>query len=280
MKILINTLLIATLVACKGADSATPTPTPVPPVSVTPTTPATPKLVWSDEFEKAGLPDPTKWAYDIGGNGWGNNELQYYTDKRMENARIENGKLVIEARKEDYQSRKYTSARLLTMGKTTWKYGRVEVMAKLPKGVGTWPAIWMLGENIGTAGWPKCGELDIMEHVGYDEGIVHGTAHTLDYNHTKGTQKEGKVTVKNVTSEFHLYAIEWTDKEINFFVDEQKYYIVQRSVLGGSEAQWPFDQPFFLILNLAVGGNWGGLKGVDDSIWPQRMEVDYVRIYQ
>lgn len=280
MNVLINTLLITTLVACKGPDSAIPAPTPAPPVSVTSPTPATPKLVWSDEFEKAGLPDPGKWAYDIGGNGWGNNELQYYTDRRPENARIENGKLVIEARKEDYQSRKYTSARLLTLGKTTWKYGRVEAMAKLPKGIGTWPAIWMLGENIGTAGWPKCGELDIMEHVGYEEGVVHGTVHTLDYNHTKGTQKEGKVTVNNVTSEFHLYAIEWTDKQIDFFVDSQKYYTVQRSVLGGSEAQWPFDQPFFLILNLAVGGNWGGLKGVDDSIWPQRMEVDYIRIYQ
>lgn len=280
MRTLLNTLLIATLVACKITDPATLTPTPRPAVSVTPPTPAIPKLVWADEFDKAGLPDPTKWSYDTGGSGFGNNELQYYTEKRPENARIENGKLVIEARKEDYQARKYTSARLLTAGKTTWKYGRIEVMAKLPKGVGTWPAIWMLGENIGTAGWPKCGELDIMEHVGYDEGIVHGTAHTQDYNHTKGTQKEGKVTVSNVTTEFHLYAIEWTDKQIDFFVDSQKYYTVLRSVLGGSEPQWPFDQPFFLILNLAVGGNWGGLKGVDDSIWPQRMEVDYVRIYQ
>ncbi|MCY7358821.1 MAG: glycoside hydrolase family 16 protein [Rudanella sp.] len=279
-KVLLNTLLIAALVACKGADSATPTPTPVPPVCITPPTPVPLKLVWADEFDKAGLPDPTKWAYDIGGNGWGNNELQFYTDRRPENARVENGKLVIEARKEDYQARKYTSARLLTRGKTTWKYGRIEVMAKLPKGVGTWPAIWMLGENIGTAGWPKCGELDIMEHVGYEEGVVHGTAHTEAYNHTKGTQKEGKVTIPNVTSEFHLYAIEWTDKAINFFVDTQQFYSVQRSTLGGSEAQWLFDQPFFLILNIAVGGNWGGLKGVDDSIWPQRMEVDYVRIYQ
>lgn len=279
-KILLNTLLIATLVACKGSDPATPTPTPVPPVVITPPAPVVLKLVWSDEFDKAGLPDATKWAYDIGGNGWGNNELQFYTDRRPENARVENGKLVIEARKEDYQARKYTSARLITQGKKTWKYGRIEVMAKLPKGVGTWPAIWMLGENIGTAGWPKCGELDIMEHVGYEEGVVHGTIHSEAYNHTKNTQKEGKVTVPNVTTEFHLYSMEWTDKEIIFLVDGQQFYIVQRSALGGSESQWPFDQPFFLILNIAVGGNWGGLKGVDDSIWPQRMEVDYVRIYQ
>lgn len=279
MKILITTLLLATLIACKSTDPATPTL--VTPVSTTPPpAPPTPKLVWSDEFDKAGLPDPAKWAYDIGGNGWGNNELQFYTDRRPENARVENGKLVIEAIKEDFQARKYTSARLLTKGKTAWKYGRIEVMAKLPKGVGTWPAIWMLGENIDKAGWPRCGELDIMEHVGYEEGIVHGTVHTEAYNHAKGTQKGGKVTVPNATTGFHLYAIEWTDKQIDFFVDSQKYFVIQRSVLGGSEPEWPFDQPFFLILNIAVGGNWGGLKGIDDKIWPQRMEVDYVRIYQ
>lgn len=281
MKMLIGVLAVALFMACKGNDS-TPVVAPVtttPPVSTTTAAPAW-KLVWSDEFATPGLPDPKKWAYDVGGNGWGNNELQYYTDQRAENARVENGKLIIEARKEDYKGNKYTSARLLTQGKQTWRYGRVEAFAKLPKGVGTWPAVWMLGENIGTAGWPRCGELDIMEHVGYDEGVVHGTAHTLDYNHTKGTQKEGKVTIANVTSDFHLYAIEWSGTQIDFFVDDQKYYSVARSVLGGSESQWPFDQPFFLILNIAVGGNWGGQKGVDEKIWPQRMEIDYVRVYQ
>lgn len=276
-----TTLLFTLLLACKGSVPAAPQP----PVSLTPptsttTAPPVPKLVWSDEFDKSGSPDPARWKYDIGGNGWGNNELQFYTDKRPENARVENGKLIIEARKEDYQNRKYTSARLLTQDRMAWKYGRIEAYAKLPQGRGTWPAIWMLGNNIGTAGWPRCGELDIMEHVGYDQGVVHGTAHTEAYNHVKGTQKEGKTTVPTASSDFHLYAIEWSDKQISFFVDDTRYYTVERSILGGTEDKWPFDQPFFLILNLAVGGNWGGSQGVDESIWPQRMEVDYVRVYQ
>ena len=274
--------MLTLLLACKGNDPVAPTLSPVsitPPTSVT-TAPAVRTLVWSDEFDKAGLPDPAKWKYDVGGSGWGNNELQFYTDKRAENARVEDGKLIIEARKEDVQNNRYSSARLLTAGRQSWKYGRIEAFAKLPKGRGTWPAIWMLGDNISAAGWPRCGELDIMEHVGYDQGVVHGTAHTEAYNHVKGTQKEGKTNVDSVEDKFHLYAIEWTGTQINFSVDDNRYYTVDRSILGGTEAEWPFDQPFFLILNLAVGGNWGGLKGVDESIWPQRMEVDYVRVYQ
>ena len=244
------------------------------------TVPTARKLVWADEFDKPGLPDSTKWTYDVGGNGWGNNELEYYTSQRPENARVEDGKLIIEARKEAYKGNKYTSARLLTKGKQLWQYGRVEARAKLPKGVGTWPAIWMLGEKVATAGWPRGGEIDIMEHVGFDEGVVHGTVHTEAYNHVKGTQKGKEISVGDAISAFHLYAIEWTADQIDFFVDDQKYYTVQKSVLGSTEAQWPFDQPYFLILNLAVGGGWGGQKGVDENIWPQRMEVDYVRVYQ
>ena len=249
------------------------------PTSVT-VSPTIRKLVWADEFERAGLPDSTKWGYDVGGNGWGNNELQYYTSRRAENARVEGGKLVIEARKDGFQGKNYSSARLLTRDKNTWTYGRFEAMAKLPKGVGTWPAVWMLGKNISSVGWPRCGEIDIMEHVGFDEGVVHGTIHTEAYNHGKNTQKGNQTTVKDVASAFHLYAVEWTADQMDFFVDDQKYYTVQRSALGSSEAQWPFTQPFFLILNVAVGGNWGGQKGVDETIWPQRMEVDYVRVYQ
>lgn len=280
---LMSTLLIALLLACKGPEVNTPAVQA--PVAVTPpasaTTPAAPrKLVWADEFEKAGLPDSTKWGYDVGGNGWGNNELQYYTARRAENARVEGGKLIIEARKDNYQGKNYTSARLLTRDKIMWTYGRVEAMAKLPKGVGTWPAVWMLGKNISTAGWPRCGEIDIMEHVGFDEGTVHGTIHTEAYNHGKKTQKGSQIVLSDVTSAFHLYAIEWTADQIEFFVDDKLYYTVQKSTLGGAEAQWPFTQPFFLILNMAVGGNWGGQKGVDETIWPQRMEVDYVRVYQ
>ncbi|GAB4018910.1 glycoside hydrolase family 16 protein [Spirosoma koreense] len=250
------------------------------PEAVSSSRPPTRKLVWSDEFDNAGLPDSTKWAYEVGGNGWGNNELEYYTARRPENARIENGKLIIEARKETYQGNRYTSARLFTRGKADWTYGRIEARAKLPKGVGTWPAIWMLGKNIPTAGWPLCGEIDIMEHVGFDEGVIHGTVHTEAYNHAKKTEKGKAVTIKNVTADFHRYAIEWTADRIDFFVDDQQYYSVQKTVLGDTKAQWPFDQPFYLILNLAVGGNWGGQKGVDETIWPQRMEVDYVRVYR
>lgn len=238
------------------------------------------KLVWSDEFSKTGLPDSTRWAYEVGGNGWGNNELQYYTAKRLENARVEEGKLIIEARREAYEGKNYTSARLLTKGKSTWTYGRMEAMLKLPAGRGTWPAFWMLGTTITSVGWPRCGEIDIMEHVGFNEGVVHGTIHTEAYNHGKHTQKGQQVSVKDATTAFHLYAVEWTADRIDFFVDNQQYYSVEKSVLGSEVAQWPFEQPFYLILNVAVGGGWGGQKGVDENIWPQRMEVDYVRVYQ
>lgn len=277
-------LLITFLLACKGPETTAPAVQPpvvvvTPPASVI-TAPVARKLVWADEFETAGLPDSTKWAYEIGGNGWGNHELEYYTSRRAENARVENGKLIIEARKDNYQGKNYTSARLVTQGTAAWTYGRFEAMAKLPKGRGTWPAVWMLGVDKSGAGWPRRGEIDIMEHVGFDEGIIHGTIHSEAYNHGKNTQKGNQISVPDVVSAFHLYAIEWTADQIEFFVDDKLYYTVQQSALGSTEAQWPFTQPFFLILNVAVGGDWGGQKGVDESIWPQRMEVDYVRVYQ
>ena len=244
------------------------------------TRPTTRKLVWADEFNKPGLPDSTKWGYDVGGNGWGNNELQFYTKSRPENARIEGGNLIIEARKESYQGRNYTSARLLTQNTRTWTYGRMEVRAKIPAGRGTWPAIWMLNKNIAKVGWPLCGELDIMEEVGWDENVIHGTIHSAAYNHTIGTQKGAPITIPTATSAFHVYAIDWTPTRIDFFVDNQNYYRVTTAELGTSPQQWPFTEPFFLLLNVAVGGGWGGQKGVDDTIWPRRMEVDYVRVYQ
>lgn len=268
----IKALAIVVLLSCKSPDVSFPMNT---------THPASArKLIWADEFDKPGLPDSTKWKYEVGGNGWGNNELQYYTAKRTENARVKNGKLIIEARKEDYQGKSYTSARLSTQGKQAWKYGRIEALAKLPKGVGTWPAIWMLGNNISTSNWPTCGEIDIMEHVGFDENVIHGTLHTEAYNHGKHTEKGDTLRVSNVTSGFHLYAVEWTASQIDFLVDNQKFYSVRKADLGNTEAQWPFDQSFFLILNVAVGGKWGGRQGIDERIWPQRMEVDYVRVYQ
>lgn len=281
--ILMSAFLFALLLACKGPNLSIPAvqlPILVTPPTSTTSAPASRKLVWADEFDQAGLPDSTKWTYDVGGNGWGNNERQYYTARRAENARVENGKLIIEARKEDYQGKNYTSARLSTQNKATWTHGRIEALAKLPKGVGTWPAVWMLGQSISTVGWPRGGEIDIMEHVGFDEGVIHGTIHSEAYNHAKNTQKGGQTTATDVASAFHRYAIEWTAEQIAFFVDDTLYYTVQKSALGGTDAQWPFNGPFYLILNVAVGGNWGGQKGVDESIWPQRMEVDYVRVYQ
>ncbi|MBO0929736.1 glycoside hydrolase family 16 protein [Fibrella aquatilis] len=243
------------------------------------TTP-TRKLVWADEFTRPGLPDSTKWGYDVGGSGWGNHELQFYTKSRPENARVENGYLIIEARKETYQSSQYTSARLLTKNTATWTYGRFEARLKLPDGRGTWPAFWMLGQQVAQVGWPLGGEIDIMEHVGFDQGVVHGTIHSKAYNHSIGTQKGKQTRVPTASSDFHVYAIDWTADRIDFYVDDLKFNSVNRTELGSTEAQWPFTKPFFLLLNLAVGGDWGGQKGVDETIWPRRLEVDYVRVYQ
>ncbi len=237
-------------------------------------------LVWSDEFAVAGLPDSTKWNYDIGGHGWGNNELQYYTEKRSENARIEDGILIIEARKDYWMGHEYTSARLVTRGNADWLYGRFEIKAKLPGGRGTWPAVWMLPRlwEYGNLSWPDNGEIDIMEYVGYDPGIVHGTIHTKKFNHAIGTQIGRSTPVPFAETGFHLYTLEWSADSIMVGVDDLTYFVTTNDS-SGWEA-WPFDRPFHLIMNLAVGGSWGGAEGVDPTIWPQRLEVDYVRIYK
>ncbi len=235
-----------------------------------------PVLVWSDEFNYSGLPDPSKWGYDTGNGGFGNNELQNYTANRLENARVENGSLIIEARRDWHEGIEYSSARLVTRNKGDWLYGRVEARAKLPGGRGTWAAIWMLPTDWEYGGWPDSGEIDIMENVGYDPETVHGTVHTEAYNHILGTQLANTVDRTDFQSEFHVYAIEWEENKIDFLLDDEIYFTFSRH--GGS-AEWPFDKRFHLILNLAVGGNWGGALGVDPNIWPQRMEVDYVRVY-
>ncbi len=240
------------------------------------------QLLWSDEFNYEGAPDPENWSYDMGDGcpnicGWGNNELQFYTDDRS-NARVENGHLVIEAHATDDADRPYTSARLVSRGKQDWVYGRVEVRANLPFGRGSWPAIWMLPTERTYGGWPRCGEIDIMEHVGYEPLMVYGTVHTEAYNHLIGTQKGDSVLVQDAEDAFHVYAIEWREDRIDFFVDESLYHTFPR--YEDTPAEWPFDQPFHLILNLAVGGGWGGKYGVSESIWPQQMQVDYVRVYQ
>ncbi len=236
------------------------------------------ELVWSDEFEQPGPPDSTKWNYDVGGHGWGNNELQFYTKGRPENARVEGGKLIIEARKEPWDSSNYTSAKLISRGKQSWLYGKFEVSAKLPKGRGTWPAIWMMPEKDTHGGWPTSGEIDIMEHVGFNPGTVHGSVHTEAYNHIIGTQKSDTLAVPDAMDAFHAYAVEWSADSMFFFIDGKRYHTFANE--HKTYKEWPYDHPFYLILNIAVGGNWGGQKGVDDSIWPQKMEVDYVRVYQ
>lgn len=233
--------------------------------------------VWVDEFNYNGLPDSTKWNYDVGGHGWGNNELQFYTSNRLKNARVENGLLVIEAHKEDFNGKKYTSARLVTKGKGDWTYGRIDVRAKLPKGLGTWPAIWMLGSTTPLK-WPDDGEIDIMEHVGYDQGKIHGSVHCKKYYHSIGTQKTGNIMVPDCSESFHVYSLLWNEEKITILVDGKAYFTFDNEHSGRDA--WPFDGPFHLLLNVAVGGNWGGAKGVDEKIWPQRMEVDYVKVYK
>jgi len=255
------------------------------------------KLVWSDEFDKAGLPDAAKWGYETG--FLRNNERQYYTRARRENARVENGMLIIEARKEKYRnpsfdpaakpggprrgrrSREYadyTSASLTTASKAAWTYGRIEVRAKLPSGRGTWPAIWTLGTNIREVGWPACGEIDIMEFVGFEPGVVHANVHTRKYNHVQKTGKGDKVSIADASEAFHVYAVEWDAQKIDFLVDGRQYFSFRNERTG--PAVWPYDREQYLILNLAIGGDWGGRKGIDDGIFPQRYEIDYVRVYQ
>jgi beta-glucanase (GH16 family) len=283
--------------ACGGEGTGSPpVSSPTPPQ---PTGPGTPgineaggiptgyRLVWADEFDVAGLPDAAKWSYDIERNaaGWYNNELQYYGNARSENSKVEGGMLVITARREDLSAvglpdwggQRYSSARLITRDKANWTYGFIEVRAKLPCGIGTWPAIWTLSTPPQTR-WPDDGEIDIMEHVGFDPGVVHGTVHTGAYNHTRGNQRSATTNLADACTTFHRYQLHWTASRITVGVDDRYYY--QYSNDNSGNAEWPFDSPQYLILNVAVGGDWGGQQGVNDAIFPVRIEVDYVRVYQ
>ncbi len=245
------------------------------------------KLVWNDEFNVDGAPDPSRWTYDIERNatGWYNNELQYYSAARHENARVEGGHLIIEARREqldaatvsDWGNQDYTSARLISRGMAEWTYGFYEVKAKIPCGKGTWPAIWML--PVADAEWPAGGEIDIMEHVGHARGEIHGTVHTTRYNHTQGTERGGMKRIRDACDTFHRYQVLWTPEGINFGIDDVGYNRF-RNDGRGDRTTWPFDTPFYMILNIAVGGDWGGAEGVDPGAFPQRMEIDYVRVFQ
>jgi len=255
------------------------------------------KLVWADEFDYTGKPDPIKWGYEIGFIR--NNEKQYYTNS-LKNIRVENGHLIIEGHKEKVANQKfgsqdyigkswlqyisktdtaqYTSASLTTKEIAEWTYGKIEVKAKLPKGIGQWPAIWMLGKNKVEVGWPKCGEIDIMEHVGYEKDSIFGTIHTKAYNHMIGTQRGKKVFISKPYDSFHVFSIEWTPKKIDFLLDDIVYNHIENEHKTTDE--WPFDQNFHLKLNIAIGGGLGGKKGIDDTVFPQQMVIDYVRVYQ
>lgn len=234
-------------------------------------------LVWYDEFDYQGLPDETKWGYEEGLVR--NSEEQFFTKSRIENAEVKGGHLHIKAIQEDYKGAKYSSASLHTNGTFDFTYGRVEVRAKVPKGRGVWPAIWTLGSNINEVGWPKCGEIDIMEYVGFMPDTIHGTIHTQSYNHMTETDRGGKYQLVDPWAEFHEYAMEWYPDSIHIYVDDQKYFTQVND--GSGIDSWPFQEASqYLIINLAIGGTWGGMQGVDESIFPQELIVDYVRIYE
>lgn len=228
---------------------------------------------WTEEFNTDGAPDASKWGYDIGGNGWGNNELQYYTDGL--NASVNSGVLTITAKKEPFAGKAYTSARMVTKNKADWLYGRFEIKAKLPKGRGTWPAIWMLPTESVYGVWPNSGEIDIMEHVGYDLNNVHFTLHANAFY--GGNGKGGAKVISTATDDFHIYRLDWTPYGIRGYFDNEKVFEYINPNSG--YASWPYDKKFHMLLNIAVGGSWGGAQGVDDTIFPATMQIDYVRFY-
>lgn len=233
------------------------------------------KLEWHEEFDHGKVPDPSKWEIEQGYKY--NHELQFCTN-RPENCRIENGKLIIEGRIDNWNGHKITSARINTSGKKSFLYGRIEVRAKLPTGKGTWPAIWTLGEDIGQTGWPACGEIDVMENVGFDPSVIHANIHVANYNHVKKTGKGNHIDFGKPWEDFHVYALEWYKDRLEFFFDDTRYFVFRKE--SEDHAVWPFDKPQFLILNLAIGGDWGGQQGVDETTFPKRFEVDYVRYFK
>lgn len=242
-------------------------------ITVTVTSKTYTTLLFSDEFNTPGAPDSSKWSYDIGSGGWGNSESEYYTN-RTDNAKVEGGYLKIIAQKESYQGSEYTSARLKTQNKFNFKYGKVEVRAKLPAGGGTWPAIWMLGSNITSVGWPASGEIDIMEHIGNDLGRIHGSIHTpSSFGATVNTSTK---LVSDVSTAFHVYGVTWSPESIEFTIDEVVFYTYNPSAKNSNT--WPFDANQFIILNVAMGGNFGG--SIDPNFSQATMEIDYVRVYQ
>jgi beta-glucanase (GH16 family) len=273
MKVLWVVVLLLLSVAIKAQE----------PVSAT--KPTEWKLVWSDEFNgaKGSAVDQSKWVFETGGKGWGNEELEYYTS-RQQNVFIQDGNLVIQARRENYKgpdgvSRSYTSARLKTAGKFAQAYGRFEARIKIPSGQGMWPAFWMLGDDIGKVGWPACGEIDIMENIGKEPSAMHGSIHGPGYVGSVGIEARYTLTGnRRLADVFHIFAIEWEPNAVRFYVDDDLYVTRTRADLRPGW-KWVFDHPFFLILNLAVGGDWPGNPDAS-TMFPQSMLVDFVRVYQ
>lgn len=239
------------------------------------------KLVWSDEFDIPGLPNKSKWAYDIGtgNNGWGNNELEYYTNDSLSNAKVSGGYLILTALQQKLGGREYTSARLVTRGKASWTHGRIIVSAKIPKGVGIWPAIWMLGDNIDNKaiGWPLCGEIDMMEHTGTKPGNIQASIHTKSNNWILGTQKTDSIYIADYGDAFHDYQLDWDKNKMTISIDGKKLLTYHND--GKGKNSWPFDDPIYLLLNIAVGGNYSGFT-IDKKALPAQMVIDYVRVYQ
>jgi beta-glucanase (GH16 family) len=240
-------------------------------------------LSWSDEFDRANgsLPDSSKWVMETGGGGWGNHELESYTN-RAANAHVQDGNLVITAIKEDYTgpdgiARPYTSARLKTLGKFDQKYGRFEARIKIPQGQGMWPAFWMMGNNIAAVDWPNCGEIDIMENIGKEPAIVHGTMHGPGYNGAGGLSASYTLPSGKFADDFHVFAVEWETSVVRFYVDDKLYETRTPADLPAGKS-WVFDHPFFILLNVAVGGDWPGSPD-NTTQFPQKMLVDYVRVY-
>lgn len=254
-------------------------PSPTPPLTATPS--ADWKLVWAEEFEGAdgaGV-DPKSWSFDVGGHGWGNNELEYYTD-RVENAYLQDGSLVIEARKEEYEGNSYTSARLVTKNKADWMYGRYEIRARLPKGQGIWPAIWMLPSDDTYGGWPRGGEVDIMELIGKDPSTIYGTLHWGAPHELRATSYQLN-SPQDFSDDYHIFALEWEPEAFRWYVDGVHFLTVTQWKTSAENAPFraPFNQRFHLLLNVAVGGNWPG-RPDSNTVFPVKMLVDYVRVYE
>jgi beta-glucanase (GH16 family) len=275
--LLTSFLLLLLLAACAAPPMATAVPEPTVP-EPTPTPVGYLEgwtLVWQDEFDGPEI-NPDHWTHETGGHGWGNGENQYYTDS-PDNAFIEDGKLVIQALEQNFMGKLFTSARLMTKGKVEQQYGRIEARIQIPTGKGIWPAFWMLGSSFPDVSWPQSGEIDIMENIGSEPGVVHGTVHGPGYSGGSGVGGSKRLPDGGrYTDDFHIFAIEWQENEIRWYMDNVEYFRVTPTAVRGD---WVYNQPFFLILNVAVGGSWPGYPD-QNTEFPQRMLVDYVRIYE